>query len=176
VPPFFLAWIDLGRRPENVRFSSSLRIDVHGRVFINGYNPNATKLWGKFSRRLAGLRTGRLSPSARARASSQKWDTWDGGDFLKIRPGYFVTFATRRGFSGIKSFAMKTLPALGFLATLVAFLIFPLSVEVTGSLLFAAAFVGIAISDYTRRARPLAAPLAPVVAMPVRRERFGLAA
>ena len=71
---------------------------------------------------------------------------------------------------------MKTLPALGFLAALVALLILPLSVEVTGSLLFAAAFTAIAISDYARRARPLAVPLAPVVAMPDRGERFGLAA
>ena len=72
---------------------------------------------------------------------------------------------------------MKTLPALGFLAALVAFLIFPLSVEGTGSLLFVAAFMGRAISDYTRRARRLAPPLAPGVAMPVRRqERVGLAA
>jgi hypothetical protein len=94
----------------------------------------------------------------------------------KRRTGFFVTFATRRGFSGIKSFVMKTLPALGFLAALVAFLIFPLSVEVTGSFLFVAAFVGIAISDYTRRARRLAPPLAAVVAVPARRERFGLAA
>lgn len=93
-----------------------------------------------------------------------------------MRPDFFVTFATRWGFSGIKSNVMKTLPALGFLAALVAFLVFPLSVEVTGSFLFVAAFMGIAISDYTRRARRLAVPLAPVVAMPVRRERFGLAA
>ena len=73
---------------------------------------------------------------------------------------------------------MKTLPALGFLAALVAFLIFPLSVEVTGSLLFAAGFAAIAISDYTRRSRALALPVAPVVAMPAApsRERFGLAA
>jgi hypothetical protein len=73
---------------------------------------------------------------------------------------------------------MKTLPALGFLAALVAFLIFPVSFEMSGSLLFAASFVAIAISDYARRARPLAVRLAPVVAMPTasRRERFGLAA
>jgi hypothetical protein len=96
----------------------------------------------------------------------------------KIAPDFFVTFPTHPGFLGIKSSAMKTLPALGFLAALVAFLIFPLSVEVTGSLLFAAGFTAIAISDYTRRARPLALPLAPVVAMraPGYRERFGLAA
>jgi hypothetical protein len=72
---------------------------------------------------------------------------------------------------------MKKLPALGFLAALVAFLIFPLSLEVSGSLLFAASVVAIAISDYTRRARALPLPLAPVVALPgQRRERFGLAA
>jgi len=73
---------------------------------------------------------------------------------------------------------MKTLPAFGFLTALVAFLIFPLSFEVGGSLLFTAGFAAIAISDYARRARPLAVRLAPVVAMPTpsRRERFGLAA
>jgi len=71
---------------------------------------------------------------------------------------------------------MKTLPALGFLAALVAFLIFPVSFEVTGSLLFAGGFVAIAISDYARRTRPLAVPHASVVARPPCRERFGLAA
>lgn len=73
---------------------------------------------------------------------------------------------------------MKTLPALGFLAALVAFLIFPLRAEVTGSLLFAAGFAAIVISDYARRARPPRVPLARVLALPTapRRERFELAA
>jgi len=73
---------------------------------------------------------------------------------------------------------MKTLPAVGFLAALVALLIFPLSVEVTGSGLFAAGFAAIAFADYARKPRRLPLPLATMIALPrsERRERFGLAA
>ena len=70
---------------------------------------------------------------------------------------------------------MKTLPALAFIAALFAFLFFPLSFEVAGSVLFAAGFAAIAFYDYSRNARPLRMP-APVAAIPSRRERFGLAA
>jgi hypothetical protein len=73
---------------------------------------------------------------------------------------------------------MKTLPAVGFLAALVALLVFPLSVEVTGSVLFAAGFAAIAFSDYARRAQRPPVACARTMALPPaeRRERFGLAA
>src|SRR5260221_2308701 len=73
---------------------------------------------------------------------------------------------------------MKTLPALAFLAALVAFVLLPLRFETTGMILFAAGFAAIAVGDYARKRRPLrvSAFSAPVVAAPGRKERFGLAA
>ena len=72
---------------------------------------------------------------------------------------------------------MKTLPTFAFLAALVAFVVFPLSFEIGGSLLFAAGFVAITFHDYRRTAWPLMLPVtAPVVMNTSRKEKFGLAA
>jgi hypothetical protein len=75
--------------------------------------------------------------------------------------------------------AMKTLPAVTFVAAIAAFLLLPLSFEVATSLVFATGFGAIAFSDYSRplQLRPLtvSAPNAAAVAAP-RTERFGLAA
>ena len=49
---------------------------------------------------------------------------------------------------------MKTLPLIAFLAALAAFLFAPVSLEISCSLLFAAGFLGILISDYHRPVRP----------------------
>ena len=70
---------------------------------------------------------------------------------------------------------MKTLFASAFIAALMTFLFAPLNFETAGSLLFAAGFAAIAISDYTRRLRPLRAAVSEP-AMISRKERFGLAA
>jgi hypothetical protein len=70
---------------------------------------------------------------------------------------------------------MKTFPALAFVAALFAFVVFPLRFEIAGSLLFAAGFAAIALSDYTRSSRPLRARV-PVAVPSSRKERFGLAA
>jgi hypothetical protein len=71
---------------------------------------------------------------------------------------------------------MKTLPALTFIAALGAFVILPVSFEVAGSALFAAGFFSIALSDYSRRTRPLQLPAVAAVVSARRTERFGLAA
>lgn len=65
---------------------------------------------------------------------------------------------------------MKALPALSFAAALVAFVLLPISFAVGGSVLFAAAVIAIAVSDYSRQ------NAAPYQALALRRERFGLAA
>ena len=70
---------------------------------------------------------------------------------------------------------MKTLPALTFIAALAAFVLLPLNFEVTASLLFAAGFAAIFLSDYSRVARSLRQPI-PVAVHSPRKERFGLAA
>jgi hypothetical protein len=71
---------------------------------------------------------------------------------------------------------MKTIPALTFIAALGAFVLFPLSFEIAGSVLFAAGFVAIALCDYSRRTRPLELPAVAAVVTARRTERFGLAA
>ena len=71
---------------------------------------------------------------------------------------------------------MKTLPALAIIAVLGAFLLFPLSFEISVSALFAAGFTAIAFCDYSRRARPLALPAVAALVTARRTERFGLAA
>jgi hypothetical protein len=45
---------------------------------------------------------------------------------------------------------MKTLPAISFLAALVAFVLFPHNLALAGSLLFAACLMSIFVADYTR--------------------------
>ena len=50
---------------------------------------------------------------------------------------------------------MKTLPAITFLAALVAFVLFPHNLALTGSLLFAACLVSIFAADYARTLKPL---------------------
>jgi hypothetical protein len=45
---------------------------------------------------------------------------------------------------------MKTLPAITFLAALVAFVLFPHNLALAGSLLFAACLMSIFVADYTR--------------------------
>jgi hypothetical protein len=72
---------------------------------------------------------------------------------------------------------MKTLPALSFLAALVAFVVLPLNFEISGSLLFSAGLAAILIADYTRPVRaPRLATCTAAVAASGRSERFGLAA
>jgi hypothetical protein len=91
-------------------------------------------------------------------------------------PKFFVTSNNVSGFQGIKHLsAMKTFPALAFVAALIAFVFFPLRFEIAGSTLFAAGFVAIVFCDYSRTTRPLRAP-APVAVTSSRKERFGLAA
>lgn len=67
---------------------------------------------------------------------------------------------------------MKAIPALSFAAALVAFVLLPISFALGGTLLFGAAVIAIAISDYTRQR------VSPYTLEPIafRRERFGLAA
>jgi len=50
---------------------------------------------------------------------------------------------------------MKTLPAIAFLAALVAFVLSPHNLALAGSLLFAACLVSIFAADYTRAIKPL---------------------
>ncbi len=71
---------------------------------------------------------------------------------------------------------MKTLPAIAFIAALGAFVLFPLSFEIGGSLLFAAGVASIVFSDYSRRMRTLALPPVAAQVAARRTERFGLAA
>jgi hypothetical protein len=94
------------------------------------------------------------------------------------RAAFFCNFEQRSGFSGHLTFitAMKTLPALAFIVALAAFILFPLRFEIAGSILFAAGFAAIIVSDYTRTLRPLRIPAAPVGVAAERKERFGLAA
>ena len=67
---------------------------------------------------------------------------------------------------------MKTLTVLASLAALAAFALSSLSFESATSALFAVGFVAIALSDYSRQARPLT-----VDGVAARRtERLGLAA
>ena len=72
---------------------------------------------------------------------------------------------------------MKTLPVFAFLLALGAFVFFPVSFEIGGSLLVAGGIVAIAFSDYSRRTRVLALPAVAGAAVAARRsEKFGLAA
>jgi hypothetical protein len=70
---------------------------------------------------------------------------------------------------------MKALPALTFLAATFAFLLLPLRFEITASILSAAGLMAIVVCDYSRSTRRVRVS-APVVAIPERKERFGLAA
>jgi len=70
---------------------------------------------------------------------------------------------------------MKTISALALTAAFTAFLLVPLSFEISVSLLFAAGFTAIAFTDYARTLRPLRVPAAAEVTT-VRKEKFGLAA
>ena len=71
---------------------------------------------------------------------------------------------------------MKSLPAIAFIAALGAFVVLPLNFEIGGSALFAAGFLAIMISDYSRRTRALRMPAVAAVVSARRTERFGLAA
>jgi hypothetical protein len=72
---------------------------------------------------------------------------------------------------------MKTLFAFAFSAALLAFVALPVAFEIGASLLVAAGVLGITLSDYSRRVRPLSLPeAAPAPAHLRRTERFGLAA
>ena len=70
---------------------------------------------------------------------------------------------------------MKTISTLALISAFAAFLLVPLSFEISVSLLFAAGFTAIALTDYARTMRPLRVPAA-VAVMPARKEKFGLAA
>jgi hypothetical protein len=72
---------------------------------------------------------------------------------------------------------MKTLPAFAFIAALVAFVLLPVNVVATVSVLFVTGLAAVFISDYSRGPRILSVRRAPVAALaPPRSERFGLAA
>jgi len=72
---------------------------------------------------------------------------------------------------------MKTLPALAFIAALVAFFFLPFDFETGLSALFGAGLATILISDYSRRLAPMRfAPMAAVTPLPRPVERFRLAA
>ena len=58
--------------------------------------------------------------------------------------------------------SMKKLPALSFLAALVAFVLFPHSLAVGGSLLFGACILTIFVADCARTIKPLTASAAMV--------------
>jgi len=51
--------------------------------------------------------------------------------------------------------AMKTLPAITALAALVAFVLFPHTLAIAGSLLFATCLLSIFVADYNRTLKPL---------------------
>lgn len=70
---------------------------------------------------------------------------------------------------------MKTLTIVSALAALAALFVSPVSLESAVSALFVGGFVAIALSDYSRKARPLVTELA-MAGVSARRERFGLAA
>lgn len=72
--------------------------------------------------------------------------------------------------------AMKTVPALVFLAALGASLLLPLSFEFAVSALFTTGFLCIALCDYSRPSRSLALPAVAMAVSARRTERFGLAA
>ncbi len=71
---------------------------------------------------------------------------------------------------------MKFLPAVTFIAALGVFVFCPINFEIAGSALFAAGFLAIMISDYSRRTRVLELPAVAAVVAARRTERFGLAA
>jgi hypothetical protein len=50
---------------------------------------------------------------------------------------------------------MKTLPALSFLAALVAFVLFPHTLALSGSLLFSACLITIFVADCARTIKPV---------------------
>ncbi|HWA87845.1 MAG TPA: hypothetical protein VG710_16560 [Opitutus sp.] len=58
---------------------------------------------------------------------------------------------------------MKTLPLLAFLAALAAFLFAPITIELAGSLVFAAGLACVFVADYARRASLVRARPAAVV-------------
>ncbi len=70
---------------------------------------------------------------------------------------------------------MKTLTIVSALAALAALFVSPVSLESAVSALFVGGFVAIALSDYSRTARPLVTDRA-MAGVSARRERFGLAA
>ena len=73
---------------------------------------------------------------------------------------------------------MKTLPAISFLAALVAFVFFPHTLALSGSLLFSACLLTIFVADCARTIKPLDVRCNMVAfPRPVRRaSAFGLAA
>jgi hypothetical protein len=68
---------------------------------------------------------------------------------------------------------MKTLPAIAFLASLVAALLLPMSFAAASTLTFAAGFVAVVLGDY---AQPVRSSLVPAVSATTRTEKFRLAA
>lgn len=68
---------------------------------------------------------------------------------------------------------MKTLVPLAFIPAFAAFVVLPFSFEIGAAALLSAGLLAIAVSDYSRRFRPL--PVDVRVAAP-RREKFRLAA
>jgi hypothetical protein len=70
---------------------------------------------------------------------------------------------------------MKTISVLALTAAFAAFPFVPLSFEISFSLLFAAGFATIALTDYARTMRPVRVP-APIEVITTRKEKFGLAA
>lgn len=71
---------------------------------------------------------------------------------------------------------MKTLFTVSLIAALAAFSFLSLGVMAAGSVLFAAGFFVIVHCDYARLRRPLRIAPAGAMAVPLRKERFGLAA
>ena len=70
---------------------------------------------------------------------------------------------------------MKTLPALTALAALAAFVLFPHTLAIAGSLLFATCLFSIFVADYHRALKPLEVRAA-VVSLPRPARTYGLAA
>lgn len=71
---------------------------------------------------------------------------------------------------------MKTLIALSSAAAVAALAFSSLSVEVAASMLFTLGFSAIALTDYSRSARPITAALAVTAGTGRRTEKLGLAA
>jgi hypothetical protein len=73
---------------------------------------------------------------------------------------------------------MKNIPAVLFLAALVAMVFSPLSLEVSGSLLFGAGLLAILVGDYSREFRSLEprAEILPFTPAPRQAESFARAA